>query len=415
MNYPGQKTPSKSNSDSQSLFPFGQPFGNKDNSKNSQGTTNALDQFGKYNPSGSPQSGVSAKLPERKQSGPQGKPGKGQFNYQQKGDVEHESNIEKTNSLQTQRLSRIESQNQPGTISDAIPVGLPGLPGRVAGNPVQGQFISEQGNQRQRNEYQQNQQNVESQGKLGGTGKGGDQFGFQGQRGQYNEKDNYQNKNSFEKQRVNINSPEPPSRPEQGQTGLVLPSGRPGKKDKKPGNDKQYRIIPETNPDDQLTQSVTPTSITPSNPNPRIGAIGVQPPHSSNGHTTTTTPVGPDPKACPCYIVDSNNATSQTTTSTTSTPLIGQLGFIPVIFVPYCPGGDADSDQMKAMFPTATPVPYPCNVCGAHDSQIRTQFLDLSQLGSIEQLKSAINQAKLGFLNVPSRIGVHRRKVKRRN
>lgn len=146
--------------------------------------------------------------------------------------------------------------------------------------------------------------------------------------------------------------------------------------------------------------------------NPGLDAIGVQPPSSINVKPFPL-PIGPDPQACPCYLVESNNSIN-VSTSTTPTSVIGQFGFIPVIFVPYCPGDETDSSKMKVMFPSATPVPYACNACGTQDSNFGIQVLDVNQLGNVDYLKEVLSQANLGFLNVPVKTGPERRRNRSR-
>lgn len=146
--------------------------------------------------------------------------------------------------------------------------------------------------------------------------------------------------------------------------------------------------------------------------NPGLDAIGVQPPSSINVKPFPL-PIGPDPQACPCYLVESNNSTN-VATSTTPTSVIGQFGFIPVIFVPYCPGDEMDSSKMKVMFPSATPVPYACDACGTQDSKFGIQVLDVNQLGNVDYLKEVLSQANLGFLNVPVKTGAERRRNRSR-
>lgn len=148
---------------------------------------------------------------------------------------------------------------------------------------------------------------------------------------------------------------------------------------------------------------------------PELTAIGVHPPNTINIKPYQQS-IGPDPQTCPCYLVEPSNNTA-TTTSTTSIPLIGQLGFIPVVFVPYCPGDDVtDSTQnMKDMFPSAMPVPYACDACDSQNGRVETKLVSLNQLGNIENLREALRQAKLGFLNVSARGQTERRRAKLRN
>lgn len=146
-----------------------------------------------------------------------------------------------------------------------------------------------------------------------------------------------------------------------------------------------------------------------------INATGVQPPHPINVESFTLGPLGPNPQACPCYLVESYKE-NDIIGSTTSTPLIGQLGFIPVIFVPYCPGNKADSQKMKLIYPSATPVPYACNACGTSNGNIETKLvgLRLDQLGNIKDFMDILGTANLGFLNVPVRAIAENRKVRNR-
>ncbi|XP_020283268.1 uncharacterized protein LOC109854515 isoform X2 [Pseudomyrmex gracilis] len=141
--------------------------------------------------------------------------------------------------------------------------------------------------------------------------------------------------------------------------------------------------------------------------NPGLDAIGIHPPDFINVKPFPL-PIGPDPQACPCYLVGPNNNTN-VATRPTSTSVIGQIGFIPVIFVPYCPGDETDR-KMKAIFPSAAPVPYACDACGAQDSALGIKPLDISQLGNINYLKELLNQANLGFLNVPVKTSANRRR-----
>lgn len=191
----------------------------------------------------------------------------------------------------------------------------------------------------------------------------------------------------------------------------------------------EFQTLPE-NPQEPIPE-IDQVVAVPENP-AGVSAIGVHPPGPIKIKPVSL-PVGPNPEMCPCYIVESKNTTSPPITTTTPSaiiepeineaPIYGQLAFIPVIFVPYCPGDDPDSEGMtRAMFPTATPVPYPCNVCDRHqESPIAGgRSFDLGQLSNIKAIRRVLTEAKLGYLNVPSvsakssRSRSHRRKVKRR-
>ena len=187
-----------------------------------------------------------------------------------------------------------------------------------------------------------------------------------------------------------------------------------------PDESKVYERLPEyelKQPASEFVQVNSPSNNVPKQ-NPGSTAIGVHPPGPISIKPIPL-PVGPDPETCPCVLIESNSNTTQTRATTLApTPIVtGQLGFIPVIFVPYCPGEKAESENiMKTMFPTATPVPYPCSVCNQHETIVGNNFLDISHLGNIDKIKEALGQANFGFLNVPvsSRVQRRNRKVKRR-
>ncbi|KAI4484479.1 hypothetical protein M0804_007045 [Polistes exclamans] len=143
-----------------------------------------------------------------------------------------------------------------------------------------------------------------------------------------------------------------------------------------------------------------------------ITATGVQPPHPINIKSFSSS-VEPNPQACPCYLVDSYKE-HDIISSTASTPLIGQLGFIPVIFVPYCPDNKANNYKIKLMYPSAASVPYACNACNTSGGNIETKLIGLDQLNNIENLKDILSQANLGFLNVPVKAVPERRKIRSR-
>ena len=166
--------------------------------------------------------------------------------------------------------------------------------------------------------------------------------------------------------------------------------------------------------DAALVKQVNQLSEKSNRPTSDFTAIGVQPPNPIDAKPYEQS-LGPDPQTCPCYLVEPGNDTI-TTTSTTSIPLVGQLGFIPVVFVPYCPGGDeTDGESMKDMFPSAMPVPYACDACGFQTGKLETKLVNASQLGNIENLREALRQAKLGFLNVSARDRKARRRAKSRH
>lgn len=176
------------------------------------------------------------------------------------------------------------------------------------------------------------------------------------------------------------------------------------------GNVKYFGNVIKNNQLDQVPikgEKVLPTRykqiIPVEDDNPAIMAIGVHPPGQIN-ILTNTPEVGPDPQECPCYLVDSNNTASNVRPSTTTpAPLIGRLAFIPVIFIPYCPGNEEGSETVKSIFPSAMSVPYPCDMCSSNNAGLQMKFLDLTQLGNIEHLQRALSQANFGLLNVPAK------------
>lgn len=168
-----------------------------------------------------------------------------------------------------------------------------------------------------------------------------------------------------------------------------------------------------TGPENQVNARLEQSFQQSFQPNPGLDAIGVHPPSFINVKPFSL-PIGPDPQACPCYLVEPNNSTNVIATSTTPASIIGQFGFIPVIFVPYCPGDETDSSKMKVMFPSATPVLYACDTCSIQDSKLGVKTLDVKQLGNADYLKDILSQANLGFLNVPAKTNAERRRSKAR-
>ncbi|XP_011634577.1 mucin-12-like [Pogonomyrmex barbatus] len=146
--------------------------------------------------------------------------------------------------------------------------------------------------------------------------------------------------------------------------------------------------------------------------NPVLDAIGVQPPNFINVKPFSL-PIGPDSQACPCYLIESKNNTN-VETSSTLTSVIGQFGFVPIIFVPYCPGNEMDSNKIKIMFPSITSVPYICDICDIQDSKLGIRTLDINQLGNIDYLKEILNQPNLGLFNVSVKNNIKQKRSKGR-
>lgn len=103
-------------------------------------------------------------------------------------------------------------------------------------------------------------------------------------------------------------------------------------------------------------------------------------------------PIVPSPGSCPCYLVNPGNDTTQGQSSQGQSPHgqspqgqapngqyqgqsphapshgqtyapYGIIGFIPVLFVPYCPGSASGMNTAQENFPNAVSVPYNCKQC----------------------------------------------------
>lgn len=93
----------------------------------------------------------------------------------------------------------------------------------------------------------------------------------------------------------------------------------------------------------------------------------------------------PSPSSCPCYLVTPGNGTSSSSPnqSPPSPPIYngqvqhgqpyGIIGYIPVVFYPYCPGNETNHEAIQTMFPSAVSAPYPCNQCVQPQPPAQTQ------------------------------------------
>lgn len=140
-------------------------------------------------------------------------------------------------------------------------------------------------------------------------------------------------------------------------------------------------------------------------------------------------PVGPNPGTCPCYLVQpEQNTTTPATPPPTSPPPVQQvpqmnyppnyippygiIGFIPVIFFPYCPGNMTDVNTVQSISPQAVQVPYPCSQCNQQQrGQVR--FLDLEGNAG-DSFKQVLAQAGVGIFDANIR-SPHRRSMRARN
>lgn len=76
----------------------------------------------------------------------------------------------------------------------------------------------------------------------------------------------------------------------------------------------------------------------------------------------------------------------------------GIIGFVPVVFVPFCPGNNSDMNSAQQNFPNAVPVPYNCGQCQANQNLYRyfgrmggarsvlTDFKEIKSIGELENL-----------------------------
>lgn len=119
-------------------------------------------------------------------------------------------------------------------------------------------------------------------------------------------------------------------------------------------------------------------------------------------------PIVPSPGSCPCYLLNpGNNGTATNEMQASSHPANGQsqgyapygiIGFIPVVFVPYCPGNGSAMNTAQQNFPQAVPVQYNCAQCQANRDVYRfagrhngaRAFKELKELKSLDELNDLI-------------------------
>lgn len=194
--------------------------------------------------------------------------------------------------------------------------------------------------------------------------------------------------------------------------------------------------------------------------NPGINAIGVQPPN--NNPPSDLVPGGPQqppifiipypiqfqsvPSTCPCYLVEpgsnktesssssppptntlDNNNNYQGTNNYTNNlqqyppnyvPPYGFIGFIPVVFFPYCPGNHTNPNMIPPIFPSAYPVPYPCSQCNQNDLNNYRNVNDNNNYSpfasnSFQQVLLQSNLPQESVIRSPSRKRI--RKVKKKS
>ena len=125
-------------------------------------------------------------------------------------------------------------------------------------------------------------------------------------------------------------------------------------------------------------------------------------------------PIVPAPGNCPCYLVSpTSNETSESATPppfTTQSPSShsqgfvpqGVIGYIPVVFFPFCPENHTNPDMIQPYFPQAFPVPYPCQQCqnpNVLPGQRKSSFSKRNQLSDINKFTDPNFYPSLAFSN----------------
>lgn len=137
-------------------------------------------------------------------------------------------------------------------------------------------------------------------------------------------------------------------------------------------------------------------------------------------------PIVPSPSSCPCYLLNpgqNNTASNGQPTNAPQRPPSNQnqvyapygiIGYIPVVFIPYCPGQNSNMNNAQENFPEAVPVQYNCPQCEASRDFYRyfgrfnggrsTGFKDLKELKSLAELddllKNKIKPMKTSIRNI---------------
>lgn len=123
-------------------------------------------------------------------------------------------------------------------------------------------------------------------------------------------------------------------------------------------------------------------------------------------------PIVPSPASCPCYLLNpgQNNQQSSPQMQYNQYPYQGYqpygiIGFIPVVFVPNCPGNNTGMQTAQQNFPNAVSVPYNCGQCQASNDIYRyfgrlnggrsIEMNDLKEIKSLPELENLLkNQIK---------------------
>lgn len=140
-------------------------------------------------------------------------------------------------------------------------------------------------------------------------------------------------------------------------------------------------------------------------------------------------PIVPSPGSCPCYLLNPSKNDSTTTSVSQAqnqqninnqayTPY-GIIGFIPVVFVPNCPGNNNEMQTAQQNFPNAVSVPYNCAQCQASRDVYRyfgrvnggrsVDFSDLKAIKSLPELENLLKNEIKPPRRSLKRIAVHAR------
>lgn len=92
----------------------------------------------------------------------------------------------------------------------------------------------------------------------------------------------------------------------------------------------------------------------------------------------------------------------------------GIIGYVPVVFVPYCPGNNNHMQSAQQNFPNAVPVPYNCAQCQANSNVYRrlngarsSNFGDLKEIKSLNELEDLLKKQIKPMKRSLHQIAVH--------
>lgn len=144
---------------------------------------------------------------------------------------------------------------------------------------------------------------------------------------------------------------------------------------------------------------------------------GVQPPPNQQGQMPPfpiyvipyPLPIVPVPSSCPCYLMNpGNNGTDNGGSSQSQgqpdqqyqqqgyAPY-GIIGFVPIVFIPYCPGYGNNMQSMQN-FPNAVPVQYNCGQCQANNAYRGYARFNGGRSRALSDLKEITSLAELDHL-----------------